>query len=289
MKKLFACILILALLCGATALADFGDRMRVVNCNDYVTLRLEPDTSSEAMARIPRGALVDEVGWWDYTFRRVQYNGQVGYVLGDYLAEAQTYRGDEVALSSKQRYNINLFLSNFTEQGFLWRAGCYDIDNVDTVRMTEFAIDHCWFNRKNRLEWGDYFYGNNVRLPEDQIEPIVWKYFGVGIAPEHDLNYIDYSDGWYYWEETGGHTNDGFACLYSVESLGNGRYSVWFDVYGMGEDWDNDVCYYDWPEAEEDYPPYGSIPTGRAVIDTGVNGLNDRSDWRIERYTINYD
>ena len=191
------------------------------------------------------------------------------------------------SLKAKQRYNLNLFLSNFTEQGFCWREGEYfDIDDFDTAMMTEFAVDHCWFNRQNRLEWGDYFNGNNVRLPESQIEPIVKKYFGVSISPNHYLNYIDYKNGYYYWEETGGHTNDGFACLYDYENLGNGYFRVYFDVFGAGERWDNDVCYYTTSQARKAYPPYGDTTSGYAVINTGKTGLNDRSGWSLDTYAL---
>ena len=191
------------------------------------------------------------------------------------------------SLTSKQRYNINLFLSNFTEQGFCFRDGeCFEIDDLNTAMMTEFAVEHCWFNRQSQLEWGDYFNGNNVRLPESQIAPVVEKYFGVSIAANHNLDYIDYKNGYYYWEETGGHTPNGFACLYDFEYLGKGLYRVYFDVFGGGEYWDNDVCYYTNSQAREAYPPYGEDISGYAVIDTGKSGLDDRSDWNLQTYAL---
>ena len=290
MKKIMALIAVLALLCATPALADIGDRLRVVNCNEYITLREEPSTSAASLAHIPLGASVDELYWAGNGFVCVSYRGKTGYALSEYLSTTSTYRGSDVSMTSGQRYNINLFLSNFTETGFLWRSGCYDESYTDAGQLTRFAIDHCWFNRQNRLEWGVYFNGNNVRLPEDQIAPIVKKYFGVNISPSHEPPYMDYKKGYYYWQETGGHTNDGFACLYNVESLGGGRYCVWFDVYGMGENWDNDVCYYDEYQAESAYQPYGSYaPYGRAIIDVGSSGLNDRSDWSLVRFAINRD
>ena len=188
-------------------------------------------------------------------------------------------------LTSKQRYNINLFLSNFTEVRFEY----FDKmdDGYDTAALTEFAIGHCWFNRQNRLEWGEYFNYNNVRLPEDQISPIVKKYFGFGIKPNHNLEFIDYKNGYYYWEETGGHTSDGFACLTSVSYWGEDMYEVYFDIYGAGEYWENDVCYLYPSEARQRYPYSADYhATGRAVIDTNGNGLNDRDGWTLVQYTM---
>lgn len=291
MKKLLICALLLALVlsCAATALGEIGDRLSVANCSEYITLREEPDTSAASLAKLPLGAEVDEVGWAENGFRKVSYQGQTGYALASYLSVTQTYRGSEVKLGQAQRYNINLFLSNFTEAGFVWPSGCYDKRWVDAALLTRFAIDHCWFNRQNRLEWGEYFNDNNVRLPKSQIAPIVQKYFGLDIKPSERAPYMDYRDGYYYWQETGGHTNDGFACLDRVEALGWNRYSVWFNIYGMGEAWTNDMCYYTQAQARKVYPVAGLEYTGRAVINTGSTGLEDRSGWSLERFTVDRD
>ncbi len=289
MKRVLICLLVFALT-GSSALADIGARLRVVNCDEYITLREEPDTKSAALARMPLGAKVDELHWAENGFLCVAYKGKTGYALSKYLTQVDNFEGKAVSLSAKETYNVNLFLSNFTEAGFMSRVGCYDEAYTDRAALTRFAVDHCWFNRQNRLEWGDYFNYNNVRLPEDQVAPIVKKYFGIsGFKPDHDAPYLDYKNGYYYWEETGGHTDDGFACLYNVEKLGGGRYCVWFDVYGMGEDWSNDVCNYTTWEAERAYPPYGDTPHGRAVIDVGSSGLGDREDWRLVRYAVTYE
>ena len=206
----------------------------------------------------------------------------------EYLRLKEDYSGTRVDLSDGERYNINLFLSNFTETGFC-RNCCFDASYVDEAALTRFAIEHCWFNRQKQLEWGEYFNYNNVRLSRDQIAPVVKKYFGLDIKPSKSVDYIDYKDGWYYWEETGGHTDEGFACLTLVEKLDKRRYSVWFEIYGMGENWDNDVCYYTTAEALRDYRPYGDSPLGHAVIRVGSGGLKDRSGWALERYTMRFE
>lgn len=285
MKRLFSCLLALALLLASGALADVGARLKVVNCKEYITLREEPSTSAAALDRIPLSACVDELSEAENGFMQVSYRGKTGYALGKYLSDTGDFAGESIDCTREQRYNFNLFLSNFAEQGFLLHAGCYDESWVDPALLTGFAVNHCWFNRQNQLEWGDYFNGNNVRLPESQIAPVVQKYFGVTITPSHKPLWIDYRKGYYYWEETGGHVKDGFASLYDVQNLGGGRYAVYFKIYGMGSDWTNDVSYYDAEEAESAYPLDGSRPCGFAVIDTGDN-LDDRSGWHIARYAV---
>ena len=295
MKKLLTCVLALAMILatGVPALAvEIGTTMTVVNCNEYITLREEPDTRAAALDRMPLGEKgVVFLGEADNGLWLVSYEGQTGYALAKYLKPMGTFEGKRCDPSARERYNFNLFLSNFTETGFLWRSGCYSkAAPPDTALLTEFAVNHCWFNRQSRIEWAEdqYFNGNNVRLPENQIVPIVKKYFGETIKPNHKLAYIDYRDGYYYWEETGGHTSDGFACLTGVEQLDDTRFCVAFNIYGGGEYWDNDVCYYTAQQAAKAYPTYdGSAYYGRAVIDTGDSGASDRSDWSLEFIAIN--
>ena len=196
-------------------------------------------------------------------------------------------RADGVRLTEKQRYNFNLFLSNFTEQGFcLDPDESFDDSDWDERMLTEFAIEHCWFNRQNRLEWGEYFNYNNVRLPESQIEPVVWKYFGLSIRPSHDLEYIDYRNGYYYWEETGGHTSDGFACITGISHWDYDMYYVTFEVFGSGYNWNNDACYYTPEQAERRYPLEDwERCTGYAIIAT-EGDLDSRDEWSLCRYDV---
>ena len=61
-----------------------GETMYVVNCQEYVTLRSGPSTSTDAMAHIPLGTAVMTYGS-DGDFIRVEYEGLRGYVLNEYL------------------------------------------------------------------------------------------------------------------------------------------------------------------------------------------------------------
>ena len=288
MKKLLACVLALALMCAAEAMAEIGAQLIVVNCNEYITLREEPSTKAAALDRIPLRSEAVSLGDRVNGFVRVAWKGQKGWALERYL-QAVSESGAPVELTREQRYNLNLFISNFTETGFCQTEGGYSDDWPDPVQLTDFAVEHCWFNRKNRLEWGDYFNYNNTRLPEEQIAPVVKKYFGLSIKASHNPLYMDYRDGWYYWQETGGHISAGFASLGSVEKLDGHRYRVWFGIYGGGENWNNDVCYYTPAQASAAYPVNGVRPFGCAVIHTGQSGLNDRSGWTMTRYAVNCD
>ena len=88
MKRVLICLLVLALV-GCSALAEvdvrIGTKLRVVNCDEYVTLRAEPDTKAAALDRIPLGceavSLIDQRNG----FVRVAWKGQMGWVLEKYL------------------------------------------------------------------------------------------------------------------------------------------------------------------------------------------------------------
>ena len=63
-----------------------GGQAQVVNCREWITLRGEPSTSGESLARIPLGAYVtryQDVPGTDFCI--VRYNGILGYALKYYI------------------------------------------------------------------------------------------------------------------------------------------------------------------------------------------------------------
>ena len=59
---------------------------RVVNCNESITLRPQPDVDSGEICQIPLGSTVSYVGTASNGFYEIYYMGQHGYSLADYLA-----------------------------------------------------------------------------------------------------------------------------------------------------------------------------------------------------------
>ena len=101
MKKVFAIVALVFALSIAVQVqaADRDERdfrgaayqARVVNCQQWVSLRYAPSTSSQRLAEIPLGAIVsvyDGPVWGIDGFYPVEYNGRRGYVLKDYLEYA---------------------------------------------------------------------------------------------------------------------------------------------------------------------------------------------------------
>ena len=60
----------------------------VYNCNEYVSLREKPDTSSTRLIKVPKGAIVTSCVTYSGTFILCEYKGKKGYVLSKYLKDA---------------------------------------------------------------------------------------------------------------------------------------------------------------------------------------------------------
>jgi len=67
-------------ICGVT----YADYARVVNCDEWVSLRSSPSTSASRVCKVPLGAYV-ECYYYDSEFSECYYNGYWGYILNSYL------------------------------------------------------------------------------------------------------------------------------------------------------------------------------------------------------------
>lgn len=296
MKKLLA-VLILLCLFSTQAVAELklGDRAMIANCKEFASLRVEPSTSAERISKLPPKTVVNVLDTAPNGFMFVEFLGHTGYVLSDYLSlydDYKNYAGETMDLTDQQRYNINLFLSNFSEQ----RMPFYDEGNAVNdwwsqdldAFLLDFAVQHMLFNQPDEFETGNYTMGE-MRLKMDGLSDIAWKYFkkrsgGFGMAP------YSYSDDYYYLNSGDQRINGGFVSVNQVESLGDSRYAVRFCIYDMDCGcWENDACRLTPGEAAK---LYDRGAEGMAVIvvdgDGTMGSLDDRSTWRLERWVATY-
>ena len=86
---------------GALASGNFYlGTMRVVNCEEWVSLRLLPDASSERIDKVPLGAVV-EAYYENEEFTYCYYDTRWGYIRNEYLAMESAY--DPTGLGSVRR------------------------------------------------------------------------------------------------------------------------------------------------------------------------------------------
>lgn len=287
MKKLLMVLLcaVMLLCAAATAELKLGDCAIVANCNEYISLRNYPGKDAEVIGRIHLNNTVNVIGQADSGFVAVEAGGKYGYALAEYLELYDNYCGSCVQPDEEERYNINLFLSNFSEQNMKVYNEFDMIDAWESDRngfLLDFAIQHVLHNRPDLLEYDGYC----ARLKKDYLPAIIRKYFKAEVS---GLDSAEYSQsGAYYYlspAECEGRHGRGFVSLYRVDALGDSRYAVRFETYGANEEWNNDVCYLNSSEASRQYEKSGE---GLAVIVIDGDGtygtLTDRSTWRLERW-----
>ncbi len=97
MKKIFMLVAVFAVMFSASVVqAHTGEDYwaRVVNCNEWISLREYPSTSAPRLAKIPLGTVVKVSKYHGMDgadpspcdgFIRTQYNGQYGWCLMNYL------------------------------------------------------------------------------------------------------------------------------------------------------------------------------------------------------------
>lgn len=271
---------------------ETGYRAIVANCDEFITLRQSPDASAYGIQTIGLGEVVNVIGTEREGFVEVVYKGDCGqvtdadhgYVPTKYLHILDRYTGMEVKLAAEEHYNLNLFLSNFSEQG---------IEIYDEADMTEewvfvqdafyldFVIRHTALNRPDKLEPGAYMLGD-VRLKKQYLPEAVWRYFKKEIV-DLDAALWNQTDHYYYWDQHAMPISGGFVCLDRVDFIGDCRFAVRFGIYGDGDAWTKEDCKRTPAEAAESYPLSRS---GMAVIATDSESLTDRSDWRLEHWVL---
>ena len=83
MKRMLLVLLVIALCIPCGALAE--GMLRIVNCQDWVSLRSAPDSGSERLAQVPLGAYVNGEYDFDSDFSHCSYGGVSGYIMNKYL------------------------------------------------------------------------------------------------------------------------------------------------------------------------------------------------------------
>ena len=75
-----------------------GEMLQVVNCSEYVSLRMEPDKSANAYCKIPVGSYVEFESVISDQFYLVTYNGYTGFALREYLEPTDMMASEVVAM-----------------------------------------------------------------------------------------------------------------------------------------------------------------------------------------------
>ncbi len=149
--------------------------------------------------------------------------------------------GEQVEITDDMQKKLNLFISNFAEQGMSF----IDMSEPDPYKIGYFAYKWTYINKNAdvKVEGSDY------TISYDIIKQLADKYLDIDLKKE-DLTpfeslgqYGDYfKDGNYYIPAADGETYTGLAIVTSAEDIGGDALRVEFVVYHYDLDayWDND-------------------------------------------------
>ena len=160
MKRILAISLCLLLLLPALPALGAGARGRVVNCEEWVSLRAAPDTSAQRLAQVPLGAEVTDCALAGNGFVACAYAGQAGYILGDYLSDSRVGGSYTRVLADDQFAGLRIVIeAGETATGEAVRATAYAEDGALIWRQ-ELATE-----QRTELTLVDGFLGGVEKRP----------------------------------------------------------------------------------------------------------------------------
>lgn len=108
MKRLMIALLALAMLATGWAMAETPVQMKIINCQEWVSLRAEADGNAQRFAEVPLGTTVRGYYASNGEFSQCEYDGIVGYILNQYLEVMAADEGEESATAGAPAQEIEL-------------------------------------------------------------------------------------------------------------------------------------------------------------------------------------
>ena len=137
-----------------TALAyEPYEKLHVVNCDQWVSLREKPSTSSKRIMQLPLGVLVSFIGDAG-DFLQVSYSGTIGYVGRNYLKAT----GDADY--------VKMYVANCEEWVSLWEEETTDSTRLAKIPIGAQVLSHGRQDDEGTLALVVYNYRFGYVLPE---------------------------------------------------------------------------------------------------------------------------
>ena len=214
-------------------------------------------------------------------------------LLGGINANGELIKGTEpddksVKITSDLQYDLNIFLSNFSESDLPnFRMG----ERLSNDELIYFAELYNIYNRHELFENVEYreeeadLYRGNIRIKKEYIYETIKKYFDITMDEDVLGDYL-------YTEFTGGHMSEGVSIVNKAENLGDNLYRISFEVYATGG-MDSDYYSFSPQEAKKYYleahngsqTALENVRTGTAII--YAKDINDRSTYILKEYQHN--
>ncbi|MBR5827467.1 MAG: zinc ribbon domain-containing protein [Clostridia bacterium] len=199
-----------------------------------------------------------------------------------------------IEFTSDLQYNVNVFLSNFSESGL---ESFYDRPSDEN--LARFSK---WYNFMNRhlttVEWdeedADFPYdmassGFNFRISEDYGIEAVEKFFGIKLEKGFGKGFENYKDGYFYDQFTGASYSQGFTIVSSLKNKGDGIYDAEFVIYETSDGIDSPYYSYTSEQIRNDMSTPGNYyisSSGYGTARFKATDINDRSTYKLIGYDV---
>ena len=143
-----------------------------------------------------------------------------------------------LTLDDRGRYDINIFLSNFSEQHFA-EFVAFDAANADTAALVNFAYIFNYINRYSALHENNFVQNGipYVYLTIDEINRDLERFFGLSVtasavkAATVETEYHFVSGDRVCWTQAAGASHGSFTIVDAMYACPDGTYEVEFTIY----------------------------------------------------------
>ncbi len=198
-------------------------------------------------------------------------------------ATATEVPDNTIVISSELQYDVNIFLSNFSESNLASFVGSPHKDEI-----LFYALSYNFINKPEVYEKGSFgtFSGKacNLRISETEIEKTVLKYFDISLKPSFHQQFGNYSDGFYY-ADSADFRDYGYTVVSKIERAEPGIFTLHFDIYSDGVSHNYNMTS---AQAEKLAEAEGSslrlLGSGKAKIKSA--DIHNRSTYILSEYSV---
>lgn len=192
----------------------------------------------------------------------------------------------DISINSNLQYDLNLFLSNFSEANLK----SY-VTRPDDAALINFAYNFNFINNRDRFEVLDTIVeigdmACNYRISKENVVRSIENYFDITLEDDFGEDYTYYADGYFYYTFTGGMIMDDITIVTRAEYIGNDVYLVFFNLYDVASNNGSMYTYTDSQMLEDmDSKPYiRKSDSGYAQI--YAEDINDANTYYLQCYTL---
>ena len=199
--------------------------------SDPTVMRLEPDDHGRnctltVLKHQPGGITLT------VTCNGVSKNVKVYTKAGSSPSPSTPAPGTKVTLEGELLYRINIFLSNFSEQG----VQSFNVATVSDDYLLHFLEIYCKINHRNQIS----YIGGEECLSLADANNYMNRFFARSVSPYEGETYLldawhnfRYSSGYFRFPAADGESYNYFTIVYDMTNNGDGTYTVQFQNYEL--------------------------------------------------------